>query len=209
MRPALAAALAAATLLAPACGDRDGPDPPPEAPAPGSSETAPDAERPSEDASEGPDGLVGRDRESRLLLVREVPLGLRYAEVRERLPALGPALPETPGGAAGGEALTEAVLSTRLFGHPARLELNFERDTLYSFYYMLGNMGCDEARGVYRRLRRFYADRYGEGREETQREPGYITRSTYWDAEDHSVAGTLGSEGEVCRLGWGFQARTP
>lgn len=156
-----------------------------------------------------PDGLGDRDEEARLLLIQEVPLGLSYSEARERLPGLGPLVPEGPEEVAAEEALGEAALSTRVLGQPARLEFNFQGDSLYSYYYVLGELGCDRALGLYRRLRRFYDERLDRGREEIQREPGYESRSAYWTPDDWSVVATLGLEGEVCRLAWGFQIQEP
>lgn len=167
-------------------------------------ETAPDAV--GEAAS---DGLGHRDEEARLLLIQDVPLGLTHAELRQRFPALGPLVPEGPDEVAAGQGLAEAALPTRVLGQAARLEFNFQRDSLYSYYYTLGELGCDRALGLYRRLRRFYDERLDRGREEIQREPGYESRSAYWTPADWSVVATLGLEGEACRLAWGFQSAEP
>lgn len=161
------------------------------------------------DADPSADGLGDREEEARLLLIQEIPLGITHAELRERLPAVGMLLPEGPADVESEEALGEATLPTRVLGYDARLEFNFRRDTLYSYYYWLDDLGCDRALGMYRRLRRFYDERLGSSREEIQREPGYESRSAFWTPADWSVVATLGLEGEVCRLAWGFQAEQP
>lgn len=195
--------LAVAALALAGCPDRDAPDRAPEEVPPTPAEEGAVPSPPAEEVPGMPDGLGDRSEEERLLLVDEVPLGLSYQEVRARLPALGPLRSEVPG--AGPDRLTEADLSTRVLDRTARLEFNFRRDTLYSFYFMVSEVGCPDARSLYERFQEFYAARYGAPQEEVLREPGYEARSSFWRADDFEVVGTLGVQAETCRVGWGFQ----
>lgn len=146
--------------------------------------------------------------EQKLMLIDDVPFGITYIELQQLLPDVGPLSPEGMGAL---EHLTEARLETRAMDREVEIEFNFDRDSLYSYYFQLGEVDCSEGDSLYAELKEFYAGEFGEHREEDEAEPGYRARSSYWTLEEApgGLAVTLAYQAELCRLGWGFQQTAP
>ena len=146
-----------------------------------------------------------RDDRVRMMMIEDVPLGLTYDEVRNRVEGLGEPEPELDGIA---PELTEVRAATRILGHDAALEFNFRRDTLYSYYFHVDAASCGEAEALYEEIVDIYSSAWGQARQEAEDEGGYTWRSSSWtlpdDIEASQTAITLGRQGETCRVGWGF-----
>lgn len=147
-------------------------------------------------------GLAALTEAEKLALIERLPLGLSYAAVRSRFPEVGPQRAEV--GGAG--ALTEAEAPLTVFSRAGVLNLNFQNDALYSYYFALDSLACDSAEVLYDRLQAFYDGPFGAGREEAvDEQPGYRQRTRYWTADTLEVTATLGMQGAACRLAWGYQ----
>ncbi len=182
----LAALLMAGALLLGACGGGAG------------SSDAPDtlavAPGPSADVQSLPDS-------AKLFLIEDLPIGSSYEEITQRFAGVSPLTPKGIG------ELSDASAPVEVFGREALLELHFERRTLYSYYYMMERIPCDEAADLYGRVGQSYAAQYGPAREEQAADGAYRTRTRYWEATGYDVVATLGDESGACRLAWGFQEK--
>lgn len=166
-------------------------------------EEEPGAESPVT-SGESSDTMAQTAEPDELMIVERLPLGLSYDEVAARFPGVSPLRSE---GTA--PSLREATLDRRVFDRRAVLELNFDADRLYSYYFRLDSLVCDSARVLYDRLQEFYDGQFGVGREETQQEGAYEATSRYWRADTLGVSATLGQQSGFCRLSWGFQEQMP
>ena len=146
--------------------------------------------------------------DQQLLMIEHLPLGVSYAHVQARFRDVGPEQPEGMGTI---EHLTEAFLNTQIWDRDVVLEFNFENDSLYSYYYHLEELDCEEADSIYAHLQEFYADAFGSYDEEDGRDPPYRSRSSFWVMQDPAggLAISQSYRTDDCRLGWGFQESAP
>lgn len=188
-------------LLIAACGEPDAPPP----------ETQPDVPRDRTSTEADTSSWRSVDEltdEQKLMLVEEIPLGSTYEEVRQQYPSVGPEEPEGQGATA---HLSQAHLPVEVMDRDALIEFNFDEQELYSFYYRIDSVDCNEGEELYRELQSFYTDYYGDARQEEEPEDGYVATSSYWRMGEAQggVALTLGRQDGICRLGWGFQRPAP
>lgn len=143
--------------------------------------------------------------EDKLLLIRRLPLGLSYAEVRRHVPDLSPVrdeIPPTPGT----PHLTEADAPARILNRDSRMEFNFREDSLYAYGYWLEHLTYVTSDSLYRRLQDFYSQRFGPYLEEKgQPEEGSRSNASYWGAGGFEVVLVNNIYRDHCTLAWSFQ----
>ncbi len=136
---------------------------------------------------------------SKLYLIDMLPIGTSYSEVQQRFSGVSERMPTAIG------ELSRATAPVQIMGRPAVLELNFERNTLYSYYYRLEELSCNEAQDLYERLKQVYEQRYGAYNEERETDGAYRAETSYWAAVGFDVVATYGNQSGSCRVAWGFQ----
>jgi hypothetical protein len=113
--------------------------------------------------------------DERMLLHKQVSIGVTYDALKQMLPDLGRQKND------GGQHLTDALLEIDVLGYPARVEFNFEDEVLYNFIYWMPRMKPEEAKVAYKKLQDYYSDLFGAYQEEfVQEEPDYGVRSSTW-----------------------------
>jgi hypothetical protein len=148
--------------------------------------------------------------ERRLLLGRLLGMGRTYEEVRQQFPTAGPLQSEGATGVETAPALAESRVPIRLLGRRAVLELNFEENRLYSYYFVMDDLDCARADALYASLQDFYAEPYGTYREETDTESAQgPATSSYWSVGRLGLVVTSRQYGDTCRLAWGYQVEQP
>lgn len=147
--------------------------------------------------------------EEKLLLIRSLPLGISYEDASKRIPDLGELEIEGYSEYLHQQGLAKAFTEMSVFDRQARLELNFENNILYSYYFRLAGLDRDTAGDLYRRLQSFYSERYGKPREEQQAEGAIQNHSSFWSNDTFSVVMTASAQPDQSILSWGFQSLRP
>ncbi|MFZ1948310.1 MAG: hypothetical protein WAW06_12240 [bacterium] len=149
--------------------------------------------------------LASMSDQEKLLLIQRVPLGVTYSRVHEIIADLGPQRPEAPVGTPGMADLTDASVSVQVLGHSTQLEFNFQRDTLYSYYYGPLEVGAAVGDSLFQYLCSFYSSQYGPPIAEDAEDTPYFEKSRQWPRIGY-VADVGNSIADTVRiLGWGFQ----
>jgi len=121
--------------------------------------------------------------DDRMLLHRQIPIGVTYAALKQSLPQLG--IQKTDAGA----GLTEAFLDIDVLDHKARVEFNFSNHVLYNFYYHMDLDSAAEDGKAYKALQDYYSEHYGEFKEENVRESEhYAVESSHWHTREVDVS---------------------
>ena len=141
----------------------------------------------------------------KLLMIKYLPLGASYEEVRMKFPGVSDLEPEGRGEILAGWGLFEAFAPIVILNRKAILEFNFKDNKLYSYYFWLEKLDCITAGEVYQTLQKFYSDHFGKCREEQESEPGYSAVSSYWHCGDFDFVITNNIYGDVCVVAWGYQ----
>jgi hypothetical protein len=146
--------------------------------------------------------------EQKLRLIDVLPLRSAYADVREVFPTVGP---EEPAGIGLSDHLSTAHVPVSILDRNGILEFNFDDGALYSYYYRIDSLQCDEARRLTDTLRARYSAAFGRAIHEAEQEPGYASDSSFWPLPQYegALALTLGRQSDECRLSWGFQVESP
>ena len=147
--------------------------------------------------------------EEKLLLIRSLPLGISYEDASKRVPDLGELEIEGYSEYLHQQGLAKAFTEMSVFDRQARLELNFENNILYSYYFRLSALDRATASDLYRRLQSFYSERYGRPREEQQVEGAVENHSSFWTNDTFSVVMTASAQPDQNILSWGFQSSPP
>lgn len=121
--------------------------------------------------------------DDRMLLHRQVPIGVTYDALKQALPQLGMNKADAGGG------LTEAFLSIEVLGRKAEVEFNFNNNVLYNFYYHFELDDAEQAGTAYKELQGYYSRHYGAFKEEKVRESEhYAVESSHWDTREVEVS---------------------
>lgn len=122
-------------------------------------------------------------RDDRLLLYRQIPLGVSYQALRAALPDLSSLRHEA------GSDLTEAIVTFDVFGYPGQVEFNFKNEQLYSYQYSATLKDAAEMEALYTQLQSYYSGHFGAYQEERVRESShYAVVSSHWQGEKVEVA---------------------
>ena len=145
------------------------------------------------------------EEEEKLLLIKYVPLGITYEDVKDRFPEISNLRSEGGGIDTACISLCEAFAPVSILNRKANIEFNFSQNKLYSYYYWLEKLDCQTANGVYQKLQKFYSDHYGKYHEEEESEPGYSSKSSSWkhDGINFGMANNIYPDG--CVIAWGYQ----
>lgn len=147
--------------------------------------------------------------EDKLLLIRSLPLGISYEDASKRIPDLGELEIEGYSEYLHQQGLAKAFADMTVLDRQARLELNFENNILYSYYFRLAALDRAASADLYGRLQSFYSERYGKAREEQQAEGGVQSHSSFWSTDTFSVVMTASEQPDQHILSWGFQSSRP
>lgn len=116
--------------------------------------------------------------DDRLLLYRQIPIGVSYQELKAALPGLSSLRREA------GDDLFEATVAFDVFGYPGRVEFNFKNERLYNYMYSATANDAVATEALYRQLQAYYSGHFGAYEEERVREsPHYAVVSSHWQAE--------------------------
>lgn len=143
--------------------------------------------------------------EEKLLLIKYVPLGISYEEVKRKFSEVSDLRGEGGGEDLAGRGLQEAFVPISILNRKANIEFNFEYNKLYSYYFWLEKLDCQTARKVYQELQKFYSDHYGKYQEEEESELGYSNKSSYWNHVDFNFGITNNIYPDGCVVAWGYQ----
>lgn len=146
--------------------------------------------------------------EDKLMLIRLVPLGIAYEDVKSRIPETGEMSIEGYSEYMQRQGLTRASTDMRVLDRDAKLDFNFENNNLYSYYYRVDGLDERAASELFEQLQAFYSERFGKPRE-GQRAEGARARSSYWSAEKFHVVMTDSAQPGGHALSWGFQSEQP
>lgn len=106
-----------------------------------------------------PDSMSDEDW---LLLADKIPTGISYQEVRRLVPMVGDLMSEGARPYSPDNRLTEAFADIMIFGLNTRMEFNFCRDSLYTYYYWIRRIDSTTAEETYGRLKSFYSKSFGD-----------------------------------------------
>ncbi len=121
--------------------------------------------------------------DQRMLLHRQVPMGVSYDALKQAMPALSFEKADA------GRDLTEAFLEIEVMGRKAQVEFNFNNHALYNFTYHMSLESAEEAGAVYRQLQDYYSRLFGEHEEENVRESEhYAVESSVWETDEAVVS---------------------
>lgn len=147
---------------------------------------------PTQEVAELPDS-------AKLALIEQIPIGSNYSDITAQFAGVSPIKPT------GVADLGRAETRVEVLDREAILELNFNRRTLYSYYYRLEDLSCPESESLYAQLKGLYGKRYGAGTEENLVEGGYRATTNFWTGTGYDVVATRGNDNGKCRVAWGFQ----
>lgn len=147
--------------------------------------------------------------EDKLMLIRLVPLGIAYEDVKSRIPETGEMSIEGYSEYMQRQGLTRASADMRVLDRDAKLEFNFENNNLYSYYYRVEGLDERASSELFGVLQAFYSERFGKPREEHRAEGAARARSSYWSAEKFHVVMTDSAQPGGHSLSWGFQSEQP
>ena len=143
--------------------------------------------------------IVLKTLDNRMLLHRQIPIGVTYPALKNALPQLG----NQKGSASG---LSKAYFSIELLGRSGQIEFNFKNSVLYNFYYHLAFENLEQASKAYSELQDYYSGHYGKFGEDKLRESeNYAVETSFWktDEVDVSVVNNISSSGN--RIIWGLK----
>lgn len=144
--------------------------------------------------------IVLKTPDNRMLLHRQIPIGVTYDALKHSLPQLG--MQKT--GAGGG--LTKAFLGIDVLGRKAQVEFNFKNNVLYNFYYHLSLDNAEQAGKAYKQLQDYYSGHYGEFKEEKMRESEhYAVESSHWDTREVEVSVVNNISSGSHRITWSLK----
>lgn len=153
----------------------------------------------------GPMLDTGASDRDKLLMIRHLPLGLPFEEVRVRFSVITPLGPE--GGMSGSSEhrLEEARTTLKVLNHETTLELNFENNRLYGFVFSVAGLDSLRADLLRSELQRFYTMEFGNYHQEFQSEGSYRSETSIWTTPDTEVGLTLSVSSGEFLVTWGFQ----
>jgi hypothetical protein len=139
----------------------------------------------------------------KLLLVEQVPFGITYKDTKQLFPALREIHPEGHASQLGEQGLYEASMDMSIFGQQGRLEFNYDKDGLYSYYFWLTELNERKANVLNAELRAFYTKRFGKPRPLEQ----LPVKTVYWFQEAYRVLIQQFPRNDKTVLQWGFERR--
>ena len=156
---------------------------------------------------EGPSDSLSLDH-NQLLLIKRIPIGATYEQVKSVVPTLGKLLPEGRSEHQGKRGLFEALTQINILDQEATLEFNFEYGELYSYFYSIKDLDKVVAEDLYARLQGFYRSQFGDFEYSVDSDPaGFRVEMSIWDLADFRVGVANNIYSSSCVLSWGFEKR--
>lgn len=154
------------------------------------------------------EGAVDVDKmtdEEKLLIYKIIPKRISYQETKAIFPGMGELKTEGDGTMEPKYGLYESNLSLSVLGRQARLEFNYENDSLYAYYFFISNVDSLAAEQIYIELRNFYELRFGAYAEERETRQ-YIYESCFWESDtlNFGISKSIYTKDNAI-IGWGFQ----
>ncbi|MTI82706.1 MAG: hypothetical protein FH756_02165 [Firmicutes bacterium] len=145
----------------------------------------------------------------KLMLIKELPFGVTYQEVKQKFPDVGPNKPEGYPEVEIDEGLTEATVSVNVLGYKAELEFNFEDNKLYRYGFAVEFKNKAGAENLYTKLQEFYTQEFGAYLVEKQAEGDNLTISNFWYESDFELCLVHHKNWDGRHfVNWGFQHST-
>ncbi|MCR6638984.1 MAG: hypothetical protein NVV82_08380 [Sporocytophaga sp.] len=144
-----------------------------------------------------------KDDKKKLMVIKDLPLGTPFKQIKELFPAVKDPRPEGGSAELGKQGYSEALVKLDLMGKKADLEFNMKNDTLYSYYFTITEADYEKASDIYLGIQQFYNKEYGPCKEEKVEEYNHYSKSCMWNPGKFSVVMTK----DINRgnISWGFQ----
>lgn len=151
--------------------------------------------------------LNQQDR-SLLMLADQIALGTDYQKIKEQVPNLKEIRPEGNSDVLAAEGLTEATASASFMEKQTGIEFNFKNDSLYSFYYLINELNTEKGERLYKGIRTYYLERWGEGKKMPVEEETHYSTSYYWELGNGRF-GVMTYNLNTGNISWGVQNTKP
>ncbi|HEY8402574.1 MAG TPA: hypothetical protein VIK89_15000 [Cytophagaceae bacterium] len=152
-------------------------------------------------------GLNTEDK-SFLEFAEVIDLGVNFKTLKEKIPSIKGIRPEGNMDELAAQGLTETSITSQLMGKTASLEFNFKNDSLYSFYYLVSEQDTEKGDRLYKGIRTYYLEKWGEGKRIPVEEDNRYSKSYYWELGNNRY-GVMTYNLNTGNISWGVQNTKP